>query len=82
MDACYEEGRTEAINRGELAEVWLIQHRIADIQWSGYEYQVRVEAASEGLQFVQFERLEAGAELPVVVIEVNGEEVSVASGDW
>jgi hypothetical protein len=82
MDACYQGDRPEAINQGQLAEMWLIGHQVTDMVWTGTEYQVMVESSSQGLQFVQFERFESADTLPVVVIEANGEEITVASGDW
>lgn len=82
MDACYEGDRPEAINQNELAEMWLIGHRIIDITWTGEEYQVTVDSTSEGLQFVQFERFEEDATLPIVVLEEDGHEIAAASGDW
>jgi hypothetical protein len=82
MEACYEGDRPEAINQGELAEIWLIGHRILDITWTGSTYQISVESSATGLQFVQFKRIEEKATLPIVVIENGGNEVTVASGDW
>ena len=82
MDACYEGERPEAINRGEMAEIWLIGHRIVDVTWNGNEYQVTVNSASTGLQFVQFKRYEENTALPIVVFEETGAELTAASGDW
>jgi hypothetical protein len=82
MDACYEGDRPAAINEGELAEIWLIGHRIENIAWNGNEYEVTVEPTTTGLQFVQFERLESTPVLPVIVLEKDGSELTFASGDW
>lgn len=82
MDTCYEGDRPDAINQGQLAEVWLIGHRIVSIEWSGDQYQITVEPTSQGLQSVQFERLEALETLPIMVVETDGTEVAFASGDW
>jgi hypothetical protein len=82
MDACYEGERPEAINQGQLAEMWLFGHQITDMVWTGTEYQVTVESSAQGLQFVQFERFESAETLPLVVIEANGDKLTVASGDW
>lgn len=82
MDACYEGDRAEAINQGLLAEMWLIGHRIADITWTGSEYQVTVASPSNGLQFVQFERVESEETLPIIVVDENGTQQPVISGDW
>lgn len=82
LDPCYEGDRPEAINQGQLAEVWLIGHRVVTIEWSGDQYQIVVEPTQQGLQSIQFQRLEANETLPIVVIETNGAEVAFASGDW
>jgi hypothetical protein len=82
MDGCYEGDRPAAINEGELAEIWLIGHRIENIAWNGNEYEVTVEATTTGLQFVQFERYETASSLPIIVLEQNGDELTFASGDW
>jgi len=82
MDACYSGDRPDAIVQGEMAEMWLIGHRVVDMTWSGDQYQVTVEPTVQGLQFVQFERLETSNTLPIVVLAVDGTEVTVASGDW
>lgn len=82
MNACYEGDRAEAINRGAFAEMWLLGHQIVDITWTGTEYQVIVSSSSEGLQFVQFERVEVAESLPIVVIDKGGTEHSVIFGDW
>ncbi|MGD1941292.1 MAG: hypothetical protein ACFB0G_08255 [Leptolyngbyaceae cyanobacterium] len=82
MENCYEGDRPEAINQGELAELWLIGHQVVDITWADEAYQVTVDTTTTGLQFVQFDRLETGETLPLVVIESDGGQVAVASGDW
>lgn len=82
MDACYGGDRPEAINTGELAEVWLIGHRVVDIEWTGNEYELTVDSVPSGLQFVQFARLESELTLPIVVIEADGDHLTAASGDW
>ena len=82
MSGCYEGDRPEAINQGELAELWLIGHQVVDITWANDAYQVTVDTTTTGLQFVQFDRLETSEILPLVVIESDGDQVAVASGDW
>lgn len=82
MDPCYEGDRPEAINQGQLGEIWLIGHRIITIEWLGDQYKVVVEPTQKGLQAIQFDRLEASETLPITVVEADGTEVTVASGDW
>ncbi|MEL7315070.1 MAG: hypothetical protein AAFN08_08975 [Cyanobacteria bacterium J06559_3] len=82
MEPCYQGDRPEAINQGQLGEIWLIGHRIIAIEWSGDQYQVVVEPTQKGLQAIQFDRLETNETLPIVVVETDGTEVTVASGDW
>ena len=82
MDPCYEGDRPEAINQGQLGEIWLIGHRIVTIEWSVDHYQVVVEPTQKGLQAIQFARLETNEMLPIIVVEADGTEITVASGDW
>ena len=82
MDTCYQGDRPDAINQGQLAEMWLIGHRIVSIEWSGDHYQITVEPTPQGLQSVQFERLENQETLPILIVETDGTEVAFASGDW
>lgn len=82
IDPCYEGDFPVAINQNQSAELWLIGYRLTDIQWSGDQYQVSVEAVSRGLQVIQFERTESESTLPVVVITSDGSTLEVASGDW
>lgn len=82
MSACYEGDRPAAINAGDLAEMWLIGYQVVDFVWTGETYQVTVEPTPAGLRFIQFERAEGDATLPLVVLETDGNELTVASGDW
>ena len=82
MADCYTGDQTTAINQGEMAEMWLIGHQVSSIVWTGDEYQIDVVAGENGLQFVQFERLESNDSLPIIVIANTGQEMTFASGDW
>lgn len=79
---CYGGEQPQQINSGELAELWLIHHRLVDITWQDNQYVVTVEPDGHGLQLVQFSRSEDYDALPVVVITPAGEEIAVMSGDW
>lgn len=80
--ACYDATQPEQINSGVLAELWLINHRIVDLSWSGETYVLTVEPTTTGLQFIQFDRQEAAATLPLVVRTSAGAPVDAFSGDW
>jgi hypothetical protein len=82
MESCYEGDLPESINSGSIAEVWLLGYQVTGIQWTGQTYQITVEQTPQGLQFVQFERQETDTFLPIVVVQADGQEVAVASGDW
>jgi hypothetical protein len=81
-NACYDAAQPEQINSGVLAELWLINHRIVDLSWSGESYVLTVEPTATGLQFVQFDRQETAATLPLVVRTSAGAPVDAFSGDW
>lgn len=80
--SCYDGDQPEAINRGELAEVWLIHHRVVDLQWSEGRYTLTVEPGERGLQLIQFDRQEQEASLPLTVVTAAGDPVEAISGDW
>lgn len=82
MVSCYEPETTVAINEGDRAETWLLNHRISDLQWQGDRYVMTVEPASTGMQVIQFDRVDELASLPLDVVTANGDAVDVFSGDW
>ncbi len=86
---CYSPETTAAINQGDRAEAWLLNQRIRDLKWQGDRYVMTVEPADTGLQVVMFDRVESGSvatdqpsPLPLEVVTVSGEPVTVTSGDW
>jgi hypothetical protein len=79
---CYDGDQPRLINQGDMAELWLLHHRLVDIQWLGEEYVVTVEPATSGLQLVHFERHDTYAELPLSVVTTDGEPIAAMSGDW
>jgi hypothetical protein len=80
--SCYEAETTVAINEGDRAETWLLNHRINSIEWQGDRYVMTVEPADTGVQVVQFDRVDQMASLPLEVVTASGEAVAVTSGDW
>lgn len=79
---CYNGDQPERFAQGQLAELWLIQHRLLSIEWRDQQYMVTVEPGQSGLQLVQFPRQEDFVTLPLSLISVTGEKLSVLSGDW
>ncbi|MEO1094239.1 MAG: hypothetical protein AAFX01_05010 [Cyanobacteria bacterium J06638_28] len=82
MEQCYGGAKPDALNQGQLAELWLMGHVVQDFQWSGDRYEVTLEPTSTGLQVIQFERLETDDTLPIVGLAPNGTEIPVVRGDW
>jgi hypothetical protein len=82
MASCYEPETTVAINEGDRAETWLLNHRITGLQWQGDRYVMTVEPAATGMQVIQFDRVEELASLPLEAVSANGDPVDVFSGDW
>lgn len=80
--SCYEGEQPERFAQGQLAELWLIQHRLLSIEWRDQQYMVTVEPGQSGLQLVQFPRQEDAVTLPISLISVTGEKLPVLSGDW
>jgi len=79
---CYEGEEPQRINQGEIAELWLINHRLVDVTWRDSQYVVTVEPGDRGLQLVHFNRTENYETLPIAVVTPNGTAVSVMAGDW
>jgi hypothetical protein len=79
---CYSGDQPEAINRGELAEVWLLHHRLVGLDWQDGLYRVTVEPVGSGLQLVQFPRQESEPTLPLQIMTTAGQALAVMSGDW
>ena len=82
MQNCYTPETTVAINEGDRAEAWLLNHRIESLVQVGDRYVMTVEPTATGMQVVQFNRTEELASLPLEVVDANGEMVEVMSGDW
>lgn len=79
---CYSGDRPEQINQGELAEMWLLHHRLVSLEWQDSQYLVTVEPVGSGLQLVQFPRRESGQTLPLSIVSTTGQALAVMSGDW
>ena len=79
---CYNGDQPEQINQGELAEMWLLHHRLVSLEWQDGQYLVTVEPTDAGLQLVQFSRRESGQGLPLSIITTTGQALAVMSGDW
>lgn len=79
---CYSADQPEQINRGELAELWLLNHRLVNLVWQDEQYLATVEPTATGLQLVQFPRRDHGQGLPLSVVTTTGQAVAVMSGDW
>lgn len=82
MDSCHGGDRSDAINQGTLGELWIIGHRVTQLEWVEGQYVVTVVPTGKGVQFMQFPRQEQEASLPLVVRTVEGQALSVVSGDW
>ncbi|MEO1592400.1 MAG: hypothetical protein AAFU71_14085 [Cyanobacteria bacterium J06632_22] len=80
--SCYGDDQAVALNDGDLAETWLVDYRLVDVQWQGEQYIMTVEPAEGGLQVIHFDRLESNVVLPLQVIDVAGNEIEFVSGDY
>ncbi len=79
---CYSNNEGSAINEGNLAEAWVINHRVVDVQWQNDHYVMVVEPSSAGMQVVQFARLESESELPLTVVTGQGTNIEHHDADW
>jgi len=75
---CYKpKGVIEKINSGQLADVWLFQHRVKKIIWQNNGYVMVVEPTQKGVQFIQFPRVENQPSLPLKVVSQKGQELPI-----
>ncbi|NJL54439.1 hypothetical protein HC928_04035 [bacterium] len=79
---CYSSSQPDQINNGQMAEVWLMHHRLLALEWQDNQYVMTVEPSESGLQLVQFPRREQGQALPLSLITVAGDVLPVMVGDW
>ncbi|WOD37854.1 hypothetical protein [Nodosilinea sp. E11] len=79
---CYNGDQAEQINQGDLAEIWLLHHRLVNLAWQDNQYVATVEPGEAGLQLVQFPRQESSQGLPLSIITTTGQALAVMSGDW
>lgn len=79
---CYSGDQPEQINQGEMAEMWLLHHRLVGLEWQDDRYLVTVEPMGSGLQLVQFPRQERNQSLPLNIVTTTGQALAVMSGDW
>jgi hypothetical protein len=80
-EQCYDADRISQINSGQLAELWLIGHRVRSVQWVDNRYVVTVEPTAQGVQFVQFPRRETLTTLPLQVMTEDQVPLDVVSAD-
>jgi len=59
---CYEWERHEAVLRLEMAEAWVLLHRVKQVKRLGAFYVIVVEPTERGVQFVQFVQFPRPAE--------------------
>jgi hypothetical protein len=75
---CYKpKGVITKINSGQLADIWLFEHKIKKISWQNNRYLMVVEPTQKGVQFLQFPRIENQSSLPLKVITPQGEELPI-----
>lgn len=74
---CYDSTVAEQVNSGEMGEVWLLSHKVTNLQWSEGEYVMVVESQGEGMEVIYFPRQETQTSIPLRVVTEDGEEVAV-----
>jgi hypothetical protein len=76
---CHKPAAIQKINSGQLADVWLLQHRAIRIEWQGNRYIIVVTPVERGVQFIQFPRVERQSPLILKVVAENGTELATLS---
>ena len=77
---CYKpQGISQKINSGEIAEIWLLQHKVIRVEWQDNRYIMVVAPVEKGVQFIQFPRVERQFPLILKVVAENGTELATLS---
>ncbi|NEQ49670.1 MAG: hypothetical protein F6K11_05990 [Leptolyngbya sp. SIO3F4] len=79
---CYSNDEGSTINTGDMAEVWVMNHRIIDVHWEDNHYIMELEPHQQGMQVVQFKRYETEAELPLTIVTPQGIPIEHHVADW
>lgn len=70
--SCYQASQIQKLNQSNIAEIWLINHKVKKITWRNNTYLVTVEPTQKGVQFIQLERQEQGTKLPIQIVDDQG----------
>lgn len=70
--SCYPFLQIQKLNQGAIAELWLINHQVQKITWHNNSYLITVKPTKTGIKFVQFERQERLAKLPLQIVDPQG----------
>ncbi len=65
------------LNSGKTGEVWLLLHKVRSIKWLNNRYVMVVKPANQGVQFIQFARLEQQPIPSLQVITEDGRELEI-----
>ena len=75
---CYDsKQRIADLNSGKTAEVWLLLHKVRSVRWLDNRYVMVVQPARQGVQFIQFVRVEQQPTPSLQVISEDGRELEV-----
>lgn len=67
------------LNSGKKAEVWLLLHKVRSMKWLDSRYVMVVQTAKQGVQFIQFARVEQQAIPSLQVITEDGRELEIVN---
>jgi len=77
---CYDSFNVKEVNQGKSAIVWLLEHRIAELNWQDNEYVMTIEPTQSGVQFIQFNRLD-GLNFPPLRVKLkNNQQLNTLTG--
>jgi hypothetical protein len=65
------------LNSGKTAEIWLLLHKVKSIKWLENRYVMVVQPVNQGVQFIQFARVEQHPTPTLQVIAEDGRELEV-----
>lgn len=79
---CYDGNQPEAINNGETLELWVMNHRVEAIGWTGDRYRVTASPTDGGMQVIFVPRREQSLSPLIEVVTPEQVLIPSTSGDW
>ncbi len=82
IERCLAEDNVMKVRDGEMAWIFLLQHKVRSLKWQKNHYVLEIEPTKTGLQVIQFDRQDKQKSLPLVIIDNNKHKLKSSSYGW